>query len=137
MDCTTLHTKIHAWLDGELVPAEARAMAEHVGTCRLCARRVRELTALFDALDGLPGPGHAPGLVEATMRAARAQTPDTRQWWRSLPPLYKGAGVAAMAAGLLLGIFLYAASPLAGDSLQAVLGLDSSPQYVLSEVYYL
>lgn len=134
MICTTPHEKLHAWLDGELNAGEARAMTEHVAACPYCRKRVRDMTALFDALEALPGPERSPELAEVTVRAALAEDDDPCAWWRGLSALHKSAGVAAVAAGLLLGIFLYNASPLASYSLKAMLGQDSTIRYALSEV---
>lgn len=119
MDCLTAHRAMHAWLDGELPPEKARGMADHVRGCPACAARLGELSALFDALGELPGPGPAPDLARATVRAAAAETPAPVPWFAALPALYKGTSFAAVAAGLFLGIFLYYSSPFGPTSASA------------------
>ena len=96
---------IHAWLDGALDDANARALAAHVASCRSCAERVAEARGLIagasrivGALDDVPTTGSAPwGQVAAgapvTSRAASAW-----RWLRVTPAR------AAMAATILVAI---------------------------------
>ena len=115
MDCTRARRDMHVWLDGELSAHDARAMTAHVRGCASCAARMDALSTLFDALEALPGLGPDPELVRDTLRAAAEIQPSPIRWWAGLPALYKGAGFAAVAMGLLLGIVLYNASPFAAD----------------------
>jgi hypothetical protein len=46
--------RIHDFLDGELDLAEERAVEAHVRDCEPCASRLAEVTAVVDALHGLP-----------------------------------------------------------------------------------
>ena len=96
---------IHAWLDGALDDAQARALAAHVASCRTCSERVAEARGLIagasrivGALDDVPTTGSAPwGQVTAgapaTSRAASAW-----RWLRVTPAR------AAIAATILVAI---------------------------------
>lgn len=112
MDCRTVTEKMNAWLDGELAPDAATGMREHVHGCPACAARLQELQALYDALGELPGPSPAPDLARDTVRAARelSAARPMAPWWGALNPFAKGLGMAALAAGLVLGVFLYSAT---------------------------
>lgn len=125
MDCTQAERRMHAWLDGELPPDKARGMTAHVRGCASCSARMEELSSLYDALEALPGLKPDAELVRDTLRAA-AEFESPVRWWTGLPVVYKGAGVAAMAMGLLLGIFLHNASLQAVDSSLAATASDSS-----------
>jgi hypothetical protein len=92
---------IHAWLDGELPPAEAARLEAHVATCATCAAAVAEARGLMaassrilGALDDVPA-GVTPAIVKAaTVGTARAR----RRVWR-----YPQFAAAAAAVILLAG----------------------------------
>lgn len=92
---------IHAWLDGELPPAEAAALEAHVATCASCAAAVAEARGLvaassriLGALDDVPG-GVTPAIVKAaTAGTARAR----RRVWR-YPQFAAAAAVVILLAG--------------------------------------
>lgn len=48
---------LHDYLDGELTPPRARALEDHVSSCRRCAHRLADLADLRTALGALPGMG--------------------------------------------------------------------------------
>jgi hypothetical protein len=69
---------IHAWLDGELPPAEAEAAEAHVASCDECKAAVAEArgfiaasSRILTALDAVPG-GVLPSSTTATSTTARA-----------------------------------------------------------------
>ncbi|MBU1002979.1 MAG: zf-HC2 domain-containing protein [Proteobacteria bacterium] len=109
MTCRHTEQQLQAWLDGELSPSLAHALKEHVRGCALCNARLEGLKQLFDAVGDLPGPPAAPELLGSTLRAARDLAADrpVSAWWTTLPTMNKGLSVAALAAGLLLGVVLY------------------------------
>ncbi|MBK8250013.1 MAG: zf-HC2 domain-containing protein [Gemmatimonadetes bacterium] len=92
---------IHAWLDGELPPAEAAALEAHVASCTTCAAAVAEARGLvaassriLGALDDVPA-----GVTPAIVKAATAGTARARQRvWR-----YPQFAAAAAAVILLVG----------------------------------
>jgi anti-sigma factor RsiW len=55
MTCDEIRAMIGPWLDGELEPADARAVELHVTTCEACAREMADLRALSGAIrDEMP-----------------------------------------------------------------------------------
>lgn len=94
---------LHAYLDGELTPAEAQGVDAHLAQCPACRRRVDEERALIaraDELLGIAAPPHRdvppfrPGDVE----------PPVRLWWRlRLPLAWAATVVVALGAGMYLG----------------------------------
>ncbi|BBD07111.1 anti-sigma factor family protein [Desulfovibrio ferrophilus] len=112
MNCKKADQHIHAWLDGELAPSEARNLKEHVLECTGCQQRLDELQRLYNDIGALPGPPPTPDLIASTLLAARNVSIEkpVGSWWLALPTLNKGLGITALAAGLLLGVFLYTAT---------------------------
>jgi len=112
MNCRTVEERLDAWLDGELDPAQARSMKLHVRGCPVCSAKLAELGSLFNALGALPGPPKDRTLAGDTARAARERwaARPLRPWFENLNLFAKGLGVAALAAGLVLGAFLYTAT---------------------------
>lgn len=112
MDCRTVTEQMNAWLDGELNAHSAARLKKHVRDCPACAARLHELEQLYNVLDELPGPPPAPNLANETLRAARelSAARPMAPWWGALNPFAKGMGMVALAAGLILGVFLYTAT---------------------------
>jgi hypothetical protein len=54
MTCVRARRQLSAWIDGELSPGAARAVAAHLGGCPACARRAAELRELSRLLGDLP-----------------------------------------------------------------------------------
>ena len=76
---------IHAWLDGALGPAEARAIEAHVAECPACASAVADArgvlaaaSRILSALDSVPG-GVLPSPAESTEGHARANRDVARE----------------------------------------------------------
>lgn len=96
---------IHAWLDGALDDAQARALAAHVASCGTCAERVAEARGLIagasrivGALDDVPSAGSAPWGQPAAAAPATSTTASAWRWLRVTPAR------AAIAATILVAI---------------------------------
>lgn len=94
---------IHAWLDGELPPAEREAAEEHVAQCEQCAAAVAEArgfiaaaSRILLALDAVPG-GVLPSTAQSPSKAAPRT--DTRF---ALPRAMRSRAWMAAAAVLVL-----------------------------------
>lgn len=112
MDCSHFIKHMHPWMDGELLPSQARLFKEHARSCPQCQQQIQDLQSLYNAMAALPAPPPPSGLKASTLLVAKENSTQApvSQWWLSLPALNKGLGVTALAAGLLLGVFLYTAT---------------------------
>jgi hypothetical protein len=110
---------LHAYSDGELPPAEAQGVAEHVAHCPACRGRVEEERALIARADQVLALARPPERDLPAFRAG-AQQPPIRRWQQVQLPLAWAATVV-----LALGIGIYvgrtgpgrAVSPRVGPSL--------------------
>ncbi len=109
---------IHALLDGELTPDEARRAEGHLAGCAECARQSSALQAVFDSLAALPELPLEADLSPAVM--ARVRRPGRGAWLVAL----EGA-CAALGLGL-------AWRPLAGAV--ASLGIPTLDRWVADGV---
>lgn len=96
---------IHAWLDGELAPDEAAALAAHVAECATCAATVAEARGLvaasariLNALDDVPRD------VSPTSRRATRSPRPTNAGLRRRRPFYRHPQFAAAAAVAVLAV---------------------------------
>jgi hypothetical protein len=110
---------LHAYSDGELPPAEAQGVAEHVAHCPACRGRVEEERALIARADQVLALARPPERGLPAFRAGAQQLP-IRRWQQIQLPLAWAATVV-----LALGIGIYvgrtgpgrAVSPRVGPSL--------------------
>jgi anti-sigma factor RsiW len=111
MDCRTVNERLVPWLDGELAPAEARGVEEHIERCAGCGARAEALAQQGALLEGLKPTGatEQPGFwdrFDARVLPALAELP-AGPAPRPAPPRefrISVAGVAAYAAALVLAL---------------------------------
>ena len=112
MDCGTVNDRLAAFLDGELAPAEARWVEEHLGTCESCCAKAEAFAEQNDVLSSL---GHGASCVRepefwaqmdanlAPHLASLQQSPPPLPFWRKEFRI-SSVGVLAYAAALLLAL---------------------------------
>src|SRR3990172_7621032 len=94
---------LHAYLDGELAPAEAQGVAAHVAQCPACRTRVDEERALIARADQLLGLAVPPDRQVPPFRAGDSKPP-ARLWWRvRLPVAWAATIVLALGVGMYFG----------------------------------
>lgn len=96
------------YLDGELVPEQARAIEEHLSGCPECAREAASFRLVFERLENLPLFDPSPALVDRVLAAALPAHP--ARWVRIAGWAYAGSLVASL---LALAVALSAAAPRA------------------------
>jgi anti-sigma factor RsiW len=106
MDCRESRERLTAFHDGELPPAEAETMAQHVASCPACASELDDLrgtVALLDAWELEPGPPlstpeeTAERALADRLRVARPDAAFPLRLWIT-------AGVAGAVIGFLLDL---------------------------------
>src|SRR5207244_3919183 len=93
---------LHAYLDGELPPAEAQGVDAHLAQCPACRGRLEEERALITRAGELLALAAPPDRELPPFRAGDV-TPPTRLWWQVRLPL---AWAATVALALGLGSYL-------------------------------
>ena len=94
---------LHAYLDGELAPVDARGVDAHLAQCPDCRRRLDEERALIARAAELLALATPPDRLVPPFRAGDVKAP-TRVWWRVRLPLAWAATVAlALGIGSYLG----------------------------------
>jgi len=94
---------LHAYLDGELAPVDARGVDAHVAQCPDCRRRLDEERALIARAAELLALATPPDRQVPPFRAGDVKAP-ARVWWRVRLPLAWAATVAlALGIGSYLG----------------------------------
>jgi len=94
---------LHAYLDGELSPAEAQGVDAHLAQCSECRRRLEEERALIARAAELLALAAPPDRELPPFRAGDVKPP-TRLWWQVRLPLAWAATVAlALGIGTYLG----------------------------------
>jgi anti-sigma factor RsiW len=107
--CRHIRTKLSAYQDRELGPAEKDAVKAHLRTCEACREKYEALLQTYRMFRDLPAIEPAPGLTRQIVDSAtRAQEPF---WVRALGEAFRllpapAAVVALAATGLLVGTML-------------------------------
>lgn len=94
---------LHAYLDGELTPAEAQGVDAHVAQCPVCRNRLDEERALIARADELLGLAAPPERALPPFRPGDLKPP-ARLWWQLRFPLAWAATVlVALGVGTFVG----------------------------------
>ncbi len=97
--------QIQNWLSGELSQAESQALEDHLEICAACAAEVREARVLWDSLEAGAVSPDGPSLWPA-VRSRTLEGADRSAWFFGQGRLAQSSlAVAAVAAGLVLGVF--------------------------------
>jgi anti-sigma factor RsiW len=92
MDCTDIPDLIHPYVDGELEPALAAAVAAHLRQCPGCARLAQEQRALGQAIrtaaPRMPAPDHLRARIQDALAAEAALS-------ASAPPVAAAPAISA------------------------------------------
>jgi hypothetical protein len=109
------------YLDGELVPEQARALEAHLAGCASCAREVANFRLVFDRLENLPLFEPSPALVDRVLAEAMPAHP--ARWVKVAGWAYV-TSLAGSLAGLAVALAMPASrawiATLAGDATQTV-----------------
>jgi hypothetical protein len=118
-ECREVEPLLSPWLDGELDESRDRAVRAHLRSCPACAERAEELRQIQGAAAAL-APHEPPADLWARVEArlAREEEPARPRWWWWLqawrrPLLLGSAGLAAVAAAVILTVALRRPSPSA------------------------
>lgn len=120
---------LHAYLDGELTPAEAQGVDAHVAQCPICRSRLDEERALIARADELLGLAAPPERALPPFRPGDLKPP-ARLWWQVRLPLAWAATVlVALGVGTFLGSRTTGrlAAPLATDRLEPSTPIAAQP----------
>lgn len=97
---------LHAYVDQTLGKQEEEALCTHLSRCPQCSREVEELTLLFEDLKHLPSSGPNRTLTTRILLAQQREKWGNRISFDLFSFLFGRIGWAAVAVGLLAGIFL-------------------------------
>ncbi len=94
---------LHAYIDGELPPAEAQGVAEHLAHCPVCRGRVEEERALIARADQVLALARPPERDLPAFPAGERQPPI--RWWRPgrVPLAWAATVVLALGIGIYVG----------------------------------
>ena len=95
--CESIEKKLIAYLDSRALPAERRALEEHMASCAACRARVEEFRALWSALDDLPEISPSPAF-DALLRRRIAAEPAPRSFSHWIPSPRLAFAVTALVA---------------------------------------
>ncbi|NMC69451.1 MAG: hypothetical protein GYA57_05195 [Myxococcales bacterium] len=129
MFCWRARSLLSAYVDRELPPGRARAVARHLERCPGCAARERELRRVWDVLAELPPPEDGaddlwPGIERRLADDARPPALDERfRWW--VPAAVAISALLGVAGGTWFALRFAAPSPRAAETVRAVATDDS------------
>jgi anti-sigma factor RsiW len=117
------------YLDGELVPDQARSIEAHLAGCAHCAREVASFRLVFDRLANLPLWEPSPALVDRVIAEAMPAHP--ARWVKFAGYAYAASLVAS------LGALAFATSNATGRAWMAALAADAARTVVRSTLFVL
>ena len=143
MTCAAVQRRLQGFHDGELPVAETIAVEHHVATCPPCARDLREMRSLGDALRLAAAPSPSDdwaGLQTGVISRMRAEADESlgakaRRFVDDLHLVWIGFASAAatvVVAGTVLSVLQVAPQPVRADSLATMMALTGSGAAELS-----
>lgn len=104
MNCENFVDTLHAWLDGQMDPAQAASMRDHAARCRGCALAANDERMIRTALRELPVPALRPDFKREAVHAARVAGRTLRR-----KMLEHDVRIAALAASSAIAVLVFAA----------------------------
>ena len=143
MTCAAVQRRLQAFHDGELPVGETIAVEHHIATCPPCARDLREVRSLGDALRLAAAPGPSDdwaGLQAGVISRMRAEAQESwsakaRRFVDDLHLVWIGFASAAatvVLAGTVLSVLQVGPQPVRADSLATMMALSGSGAAELS-----
>ena len=118
MTHSELELQLDAYLDGELASRDAREFADHLKTCRDCARLHDARVALGAAIRAEVPALRAPDVLRARVRSALSSAAGTPVASRQTPPLgWRSLALAASLVLVAVGSWQVASDRAAGEAL--------------------
>jgi anti-sigma factor RsiW len=123
MSCSPIRERLAEFVYGDLTPAEAREVEEHIRSCPACRREHAALAGVRSLLDQAGTPAISADLPAIYRRAAEIQGRRARAWRRA------GMGILGAAAAVLIVTMLLRLEVRA-DARQVVIrwGAPAEPQ---------
>jgi anti-sigma factor RsiW len=106
-DCAAILPLLEAYLDGELLAAEAKGVREHVARCPDCAAELRLAQAIQDGLRALPELDAPPAVLARVRATASSERPNVVPFGRPSSPRRYAALAAALALAVLGALLLF------------------------------
>ena len=113
MTCQDVRKMLNAFVDHELPAAKHERVTAHLAQCEACRETAARLETMAVLIGEARGPELPEGLSRRILVQARARLSEQPsraaaffRWWNAEPSLVRAAGVAAVCAGLLLGLLL-------------------------------
>jgi anti-sigma factor RsiW len=100
------------FLDGELLPEDARLVEGHVRDCSGCRAELQALRALSASLEAVAAPPVPAGLADEIMRRVRGQqarslrNPGILEFWKPWPVAMRWSAAGVAAAACVIGVIL-------------------------------
>lgn len=104
MDCHEVSDLLSVYIDGELEPAESRAITNHLSVCARCRKELFELQQTIDLLHALPDLAPPPDLCLRVMNRIKAERKN-KAWFSFRSRKWFSFG--AVAAAVLLFVASY------------------------------
>jgi hypothetical protein len=131
MRCHAVRRRLSAFLDGDLAPADARAVGAHVDACPACGERARALRVVSEALGEMTRLEAPPAMAQAVRDRLEMERRDPglaflfRSSWRARPLMLP----SLIPAALVLVTVLAAALALDQDPFRVRLEPDASASW--------
>ena len=105
-DCSSIHRKLSAYIDGELAPGDQAAVKTHLANCPVCAAELLRISAVDSGIKQLPEVTPSPFFAAKVAAAARSLHDRPAPLLRFLR--FPVPAMAVLTAFILFNIFTFA-----------------------------